>query len=217
MNEKLSHETALFVVSVFAIIVAALMGFATQIIIALLSVLSLLLMVNVGTARKLMGYGIALDLLFGVAVASIAAGTLGGLYVIIAAGMVSTLIRLELTAALGSVRLSVNGETGFVSIAKQVWQRLTGKVAKLTVAWSEHTPAGGFAATNTGKASAWLLGQAGVGDTTAWVKPAAFAAAGAATAVVAMQMATVVLLTGVAIAAGAAFWYLRPRTQVVKA
>jgi hypothetical protein len=215
--KTLDRDTATFMVGVFTVILACLMGLGTAVVLAMIAVLNLLLLVPSQAVRKLMGYGLVIDVLFGLAIASMAVGTLGGFQTAMVAGLLYTLIRTELSMAWGSMRLSVNGETGFVAIAKQVWQRLTGKVAKLTVAWSEHTPAGGFAATNTGKASAWLLGQAGVGDATAWVKPAAFAAAGAATAVVAMQMATVVLLTGVAIAAGAAFWMMRPRGVVVKA
>lgn len=216
MNNVLDRDTAVFLVGVFTIIVACIMGLGTAVVLGSIAVLNLIMIASAETVRKLMGYGVLVDTLFGIAIASIAVGTLGGMTTALVAGLLYTLVRIELTKAWGSMRLSVNGATGFGAIAMEAWgwlkAKLSGGTAQFDVQWTEHQAPGGFEATNTGKVVSWLTSKAGVDKVDAsWAKPAAFAAAGAASMLVLMQMSSYLVVAAVVIAVGTAAWYLRPQ------
>jgi len=204
----MNQETAVFTIGVFTIIAASLVGLATAIITAIISVLAMFLMVPARHIRRIFGYGFTIDISFGVLVSMMAVGTLGGFQAAVVAGLISTLARLELTHIYGAERLAVNGKTG-IGIFKEVG-RWAMRRTSLKFEWVETTQAGGFAASNIGKLM--LLASSTVGKPSrSWVQPALLVGSGVVVGAVAAPM---VLLVGVATAGVLTTWsVLRSRSN----
>jgi hypothetical protein len=82
--------------------------------------------------RKLFGYIIVVDAVFGMYLMHLAAGTFGGFSVAVVAGLVYAFISREVRAWFGYQRLSVDGET---TVGKQLARFLTYGAAWLKAIW----------------------------------------------------------------------------------
>lgn len=168
----MSKDTAMFMIAVAAIMLMCLMGMADSVILALVATLAMVYIVDTEYIRRGLGYLSVTDIVFSVWLATIAAGTLGGLTMAIAAGLMYTVISRELKSAWGAERFSVNGDTGFGKIIVHVTNWATAYLRSsfmslvkgskvdapesLTIEWQETVPAGGWRATRFADALAWM-------------------------------------------------------------
>jgi hypothetical protein len=196
----MNQETAVFTVGVFTIIAASMMGLATAVITAIISVLALFLMVPAHHIRRVFGYGFTVDISFGVLVSMMAVGTLGGFQAAVVAGLISTLARLEMTHIWGAEQLAINGKTG-LGIFKELGRWVVRRTS-LRFEWVETAAAGGFAASNIGKLTSFLAGSASK-PSKSWVMPSLLVGSGVVIGAVAAPM---VLLSGVAAAGVLTTW-----------
>lgn len=168
-RQEISHETAMFIVAIFLLILYAITG--ADIVMGAMAMVGYLYIVPVEAARRVWGYVIFADLLFGYWLVGVAAATYAGLVVAGTASLLYTVGSRELRAMWGAERIAINGEAHFgkqiavlasagIAWVKALWNgATTGHVVApeaLKVTWQEVRPAGGFQATQTYRAWSWL-------------------------------------------------------------